>query len=494
MASNTTKDMTSGSTMKLILGFAVPLLMGMLFQQVYSLVDTIIVGRFLGVSALAAVGATGSINFLIVGFCQGICNGFALPVAQRFGAKDYDGLRKYVGNSAVLTIIFGGAITLITVIACRPILELMQTPADIIDLSYHYIVVIFAGIPAIMLYNILSAYLRSLGDSITPVIFLVLSAGLNIGLDLLFIVTFHWGVFGAAFATVLSQAVSGILCLILIIKKFDLLHLKREDWKLDWGYSRYLLIMGLPMGLQYSITAIGSVILQASVNTLGSTAVASMTAGSRISMFVVCPFDALGSTMATFGGQNVGAGRLDRLGRGLRSAVILGAIYSALILVILIFFGRDLILLFVSAKEAAVIAQAKQFLVTNAAFYLMLALVNIVRFLIQGMGFSGFAVFAGVFEMVARTLVGLVFVPIFGFTAACSANPLAWIFADCFLIPAFFHCRKKLQNAMTRLLCLHILRTLRVLPRCICIHRHLLIPVQTQGQFPHGEYPLHSPE
>lgn len=450
MASNTTKDMTSGSTMKLILGFAVPLLMGMLFQQVYSLVDTIIVGRFLGVSALAAVGATGSINFLIIGFCQGICNGFALPVAQRFGAKDYDGLRKYVGNSAVLSIIFGGAITLITVITCRPILELMQTPADIIDLSYHYIVVIFAGIPAIILYNILSAYLRSLGDSITPVIFLVLSAGLNIGLDLLFIVTFHWGVFGAAFATVLSQAVSGILCLILIIKKFDILHLAHDDWRLDWRYSKYLLIMGLPMGLQYSITAIGSVILQASVNTLGSTAVASMTAGSRISMFVVCPFDALGSTMATFGGQNVGAGRLDRLGRGLRSAVILGAVYSALILVVLIFFGRGLILLFVSANEAAVIAQAKQFLVTNAAFYLMLALVNIVRFLIQGMGFSGFAVFAGVFEMVARALVGLVFVPIFGFTAACFASPLAWVFADCFLIPAFFHCRKKLQNAMTR--------------------------------------------
>lgn len=442
--------MTSGSTMKLILGFAVPLLMGMLFQQVYSLVDTIIVGRFLGVSALAAVGATGSINFLIIGFCQGICNGFALPVAQRFGAKDYDGLRKYVGNSAVLAVLFGGAITLITVIACRPILQLMQTPSDIIDLSYNYIVVIFAGIPAIMLYNILSAYLRSLGDSVTPVIFLVISAGLNIGLDLLFIVTFKWGVFGAAFATVLSQAVSGILCLILIIKKFDILHLKLDDWKLDWNYTRYLLIMGLPMGLQYSITAIGSVILQSSVNTLGSTAVASMTAGSRISMFVVCPFDALGSTMATFGGQNVGAGRLDRLGRGLRSAVTLGAIYSALILVVLIFFGRDLILLFVNASEVTVIAQAKQFLVTNAAFYLMLALVNIVRFLIQGMGFSGFAVFAGVFEMVARALVGLVFVPIFGFIAACFASPLAWIFADCFLIPAFFHCRKKLQSAMTR--------------------------------------------
>lgn len=450
MAKNTTKDMTTGSPMKLILSFVVPLLMGMLFQQVYSLVDTIIVGQYLGVSALAAVGATGSINFLIVGFCQGICNGFALPVAQRFGARDYNGLRKYVGNSAVLSILFGGTITFITVIACRPILELMQTPSDIIDLSYNYIVVIFAGIPAIMLYNILSAYLRSLGDSVTPVFFLVLSAGLNIGLDFLFIVSFHWGVFGAALATVLSQAVSGILCLFLIIKKFDILHLKKDDWKLDWNYSRYLLAMGLPMGLQYSITAIGSVVLQASVNTLGSTAVASMTAGSRISMFVMCPFDALGSTMATFGGQNVGAGKLDRLGKGLRSAVTLGTVYSALILVVLILFGQNLLLLFVNATEVTVIAQAKQFLIINAAFYIMLALVNIVRFLIQGMGFSGFAVFAGLFEMIARTLVGLIFVPIFGFTAACFASPLAWIFADAFLIPAFFHCQKKLQQSLNR--------------------------------------------
>ena len=225
MGKDTTKEMTSGSTMKLILGFAVPLLMGMLFQQVYGLVDTIIVGRFLGVSALAAVGATGSINFLIIGFCQGICNGFALPIAQRFGARDYDGLRKYVGNSAVLSILFGGTLTVLTVVFCRDILLLMRTPSDIIDLSYQYIVVIFAGIPAIILYNILSAYLRSLGDSITPVVFLILAAVLNVGLDLLFIVVFHWGVFGAAFATVLAQAVSGILCLILIIWKFEILHL-----------------------------------------------------------------------------------------------------------------------------------------------------------------------------------------------------------------------------------------------------------------------------
>lgn len=449
MASNTTKDMTTGSSMKLILGFAVPLLMGMLFQQVYSLVDTIIVGRFLGVNALAAVGATGSINFLIIGFCLGLCNGFALPVAQRFGAKDYDGLRKYVGNSAVLSVIIGGTITVFTVVFCRNILQIMDTPADIIDLSYNYIVVIFAGIPATLLYNILSSHLRSLGDSVTPVAFLILSACLNIGLDLLFIVTFHWGVFGASFATVLSQLVSGVLCLVFIIIRFDILHLKRDDWRLDPAYVRNLLVMGLPMGFQYSITAIGSVILQAAVNGLGSIAVASMTAASKISMFVVCPFDALGSTMATYGGQNVGAGKLERLAKGLRSAVILGAIYSAVIFVVVYFFGENMIQIFLSPTEenaATVLVRAKEFLVINATFYFPLALVNIVRFLIQGMGFSGFAVFAGVFEMVARTIVGLFLVPVFGFVAACFASPLAWIFADAFLIPAFFFCRKRLRK------------------------------------------------
>lgn len=449
MASNTTKDMTTGSSMKLILGFAVPLLMGMLFQQVYSLVDTIIVGRFLGVNALAAVGATGSINFLIIGFCLGLCNGFALPVAQRFGAKDYDGLRKYVGNSAVLSVIIGGTITVFTVVFCRNILQIMDTPADIIDLSYNYIVIIFAGIPATLLYNILSSHLRSLGDSVTPVAFLILSACLNIGLDLLFIVTFHWGIFGASFATVLSQLVSGVLCLVFIIIRFDILHLKRDDWRLDPAYVRNLLVMGLPMGFQYSITAIGSVILQAAVNSLGSIAVASMTAAGKISMFVVCPFDALGSTMATYGGQNVGAGKLERLAKGLRSAVILGAIYSAVIFVVVYFFGENMIQIFLSPTEenaATVLVRAKEFLVINAAFYFPLALVNIVRFLIQGMGFSGFAVFAGVFEMVARTIVGLFLVPVFGFVAACFASPLAWIFADAFLIPAFFFCRKRLRK------------------------------------------------
>lgn len=446
MANNNTKDMSCGSPMKLILGFSIPLLLGMLFQQIYSLVDTIIVSRFLGVSALAGVGSTGSINFLIIGFCNGMCSGFALPVAQRFGAKDYAGLRKFVGNSAVLSIIFGLLLTVVTTLLCRNILVWMGTPSDIIDLAYNYIVVIFIGIPAIMLYNILSGYIRSLGNSIAPLVFLVIAACLNIGLDLLFILVFQLGVFGAALATVISQGISGLLCLLYIIRYMEILHLKKSDWQLDRSYVKPLLIMGLPMGFQYSITAIGSVILQSAVNSLGSVAVASMTAGTKISMFVVCPFDALGSTMATYGGQNVGAGRLDRLGKGLNSAVLLGSVYSVVIFVILFFFSGKLLLLFVSAKEVTVISQASQFLFWNSLFYIPLALVNIIRFLIQGMGFSGFAMFAGIAEMIARTLVGLIFVPVFGYTAACMASPVAWIFADAFLIPAFYYVRRVLQR------------------------------------------------
>ena len=450
MTKNNSKDLTVGSPTGLILGFSLPLLLGMLFQQVYSLMDTIIVGRFLSVSALAAVGSTGSICFLIIGFCQGVCAGFSLPIAQRFGAKDEKGLKKYVGNAGIVSVIIAIIMTALTVLLCGHILTGMNTPSDIYDLAYQYLIVIFAGIPATILYNLLSGYLRSLGNSVIPVIFLIIAAILNIGLDLLFILVFNMGVFGAAFATVLSQGISGVLCIIYIAKNVPLLHVSRNDLKLDSSYVRNLMVMGLPMGFQYSITAIGGVILQTAVNGLGSIAVASMTAASRISMFMVCPFDALGSTMATYGGQNVGAGKYDRLASGMKSAIILAAVYSAAILVVIIFLARPLIYLFIDPSDSAnitqVVAQARQFLITNTCFYMLLSLVNIVRFLIQGMGFSGFAVFAGVFEMIARALIGLIFVPIFGFTAACFASPLAWLFADCFLLPAFFHCRKKLMR------------------------------------------------
>lgn len=454
MAKNTTKNMTEGSPAKHIIGFAVPMLMGMLFQQIYNFVDTIIVGRYLGVNALAAVGSTGSIHFLIIGFCIGVCSGFTLPVAQRFGARDYEGLRKYVGNSAILASIIAIVLAVVTSLLCRNILEWMQTPADIIDDAYDYIFVTFVGIPAIMLYNILSGYIRSLGDATTPVIYLLISSFLNIGLDILFIVPFQMGVFGAALATILAQLVSGVLCLIHICLKFELLHLKRDDWRLNPQYVRVILSMGLPMGLQYSITAIGSVILQACVNPLGSIAVASMTASGKISGFMMCPLDALGSTMATYSGQNVGAGKLERLGKGLKSAILIGWVYSAIALAVSYFFGKDMISIFVEAKDAAlkaqVIDQGYLCLVIGLAAYALLTLVNTVRFTIQGMGFSGFAVFAGVAEMFARALVGIFLVPIFGFTGACFAGPVAWVFADAFLIPAYYSCYHKLKRIMNR--------------------------------------------
>lgn len=437
--------MTTGSPMKLILSFSIPLLMGGLFQQFYSMVDTIIVGRYLGVKALAAVGSTGSINFFIIGFCMGVCNGFAIPVSQKFGAKDYTGLRRFVANSVWLAAVFAVVMAIGTVAACRSILEMMRTPADIIEGAYSYIAVIFLGIPVTYLYNLLSGIIRAMGDSKTPVIFLTIAAGLNIVLDLLFVMVFKMGVGGAAWATVISQGVSGILCLIYMKKKFEILKISREEWRADGHLMLALCSMGIPMGLQYSITAIGSVILQSAVNTLGSAAVAAVTAAGKVNMFLMSPFDALGSTMATYGGQNVGAKKLGRLKEGLKSCTLLGAAYSVIALGIVAAAGRYLLLLFVDGSETVLLEQAFWFLFINVCFFFMLSLVNIVRFLIQGMGFPAFAIFAGVFEMVARSFAGFVLVPLFGFQAACFGNPFAWVLADLFLIPAFFHVLKKLK-------------------------------------------------
>ncbi len=448
MAKSVTKDMTSGSPMKLILQFCIPLFFGMLFQQFYSMMDTIIVGKFLGVGALAAVGATGSINFMIIGFCMGVCNGFAIPVAQQFGAGDYHALRKYVANSVWLSIAFSGVMTVAVCVFCRRILLLMNTPADIMDGAFRYIFVIFLGIPVVYLYNLLSGIIRSLGDSKSPLIFLIFSSVLNIVLDMVLILVFHMGVSGAAWATVISQAISGAACLIYMIKRFDILKMSGEEWQAGGVYLENLCNMGIPMGLQYSITAIGSVILQTAVNTLGSMAVAAIAAAAKIGMFFCCPFDAMGSTMATYAGQNVGAGKLERVSAGMKSTCMLGLVYSVLAFVVLALSGKTIALLFVSPSEHAILQDVNRYLVISAAFFFPLALVNIVRFTIQGLGFSRFAILAGVCEMAARSLVGMGFVPVFGYIAACFASPVAWICADLFLIPAYLYVMKKLYRMM----------------------------------------------
>lgn len=442
------KDMTKGSPMKLILGFSIPLFFGFLFQQFYNLVDTVIVGRFLGKENLAAVGATGSVNFLIVGFCMGICSGFSIPVSHKFGAGDYSGLRRVVANCVWLTIGFAVVLTSLTTVLCRDILIAMKTPDNILDAAYAYIWVIFLGIPVTFLYNMTSGVIRALGDSKTPVIFLVMSSFINIGLDLFFIINLNWGVQGAAWATVISQGVSGVCCLLFMIKKFEILRIQKEEWAPNRHLMGSLCGMGIPMGLQYSITAIGSVILQSATNTLGSDAVAAVTAAGRIGGFLACPFDAFGSTMATYGGQNIGAGKLERIGRGLKSCVLLGAGYSVIAFCISIFFGRPLATLFLDPSETALIGDVRLFLIINTIFYFPLALVNIIRFMIQGIGFPTFAILAGVFEMAARALAGFILVPVLGFTGSCLGSPIAWVFADVFLIPAYFHVKKVLKKRL----------------------------------------------
>lgn len=439
------KTMTEGSSFKIIMGFALPMLLGLLFQQFYSMVDTIIVGKWLGVDSLAAVGSTGSINFMIIGFCMGVCSGFSIPVSQMFGAGDHKALRKFYANSIKLSAVISIVMTVIVCLLCWNILVWMRTPSNIIEEANDYIFVIFLGIPTTFLYNLLSGIMRALGDSKTPVYFLIFSSIINIVLDIVSIGVFGMGVAGPAWATVISQGVSGILCLVYMIKKFPILHINRDEWVTDRNFISKLLFMGVPMGLQYSITAIGSVVLQSAVNTLGSMSVAAVTAGSKVSMFFCCPFDALGATMTTYAGQNVGAKKLERVGKGLKSAVMIGAVYSVIAFIILTFFGKMIALLFMDAENVDILNQVHQFLVINSLFYIPLTLVNVVRFCIQGMGFSTFAILAGVSEMIARSIVAFGLVPFIGYTAVCFANPLAWIMADAFLIPAYFICVKKLR-------------------------------------------------
>lgn len=448
MAKNATREMTSGSPVKLILSFAVPLLLGMLFQQFYSMVDTIIVGKSLGVDQLAGVGSTGAINFMIIGFCNGVCSGFAIPIAQSFGAKDYKRLRKFVANAAWLSIAFAAVMTVVVCVLCRQILFWMDTPENIFEYAYSYIFIIFLGIPATYLYNLLSGIIRSLGDSRTPVIFLVISAMLNIIFDLLAILVLHMGVAGAAWATVLSQLISGILCFLYMRKQYDILRFEKDEIKFEGRQAIILCNMGIPMGLQYSITAIGSVILQTSVNSLGKLYVTSVTAAQKLAILFWCPYDALGTTMATYAGQNVGAGKLERIGPGVKTAVKIGLVYSIFLFVVLNLFSSKLLLLFVNADSTDVIKNAGTYILFGSSAYFLLSLVNIIRFSIQGLGFSQFAILAGLFEMIARTIAAFGLVPFIGYYGVCLADPLAWIFADCFLIPAFFRCMRVCRKRM----------------------------------------------
>ena len=441
-----TKDMTQGNPISLILKFSIPLILGNLFQQLYNMVDTIIVGRALGLNSLTAVAATTSLNFLIVGFVLGVCSGLAIPVAQRFGAGDYKKMRNYVANAAYLAIALAVVLTVITTGCCHIILRWMKTPENILAEAYAYFWVICLGIPFTFLYNTVSGIIRALGDSRTPFYFLVISTILNIILDLVFIITLHWGVAGAAWATIIAQALSGVMCLIYMKKKYSILKSSPEERKLNFRAMSTLLMNGVPMGLQYSITAIGTIMLQSSVNVLDAVYVSAYAAAMKVKQLAMAPFDGIANACSTFCSQNLGAGKLDRIWKGVKNGVGIGLVYAVAIAFVLFFIGSEIAWMFVDRSETEVLAAVQLMLSCAAFFYPVLSILNCVRMTLQGMGFGAIAIFAGWLELAARAMMALLVIPKFGYIAVCFTDQAAWVVAAVFVVIVFLVEMRRLEK------------------------------------------------
>ncbi len=431
-------DMTKGKPLKLILAFCIPMLLGNIIQQVYNMVDSIVVGRYVGVDAFAGVSSTGSLTFLVIGFVLGLCSGFSIKISQSFGAGDYKEMRKYVANALYLSGAFAIILTVLTMLFTRPLLEVMRTPDNIIDYAYDYIIIIFAGITATMMYNILACILRAVGDSKTPLMFLGIAAVINIVLDLLFVISFNMGVKGVGYATVISQVVSAILCIIYIKKRYFILHFEKDELKLDVNKCKDLAFVGVPMALQFSITAIGTIILQFAVNSLGSAAVAAVGAALKVQSMAILSMETLGLTMATYSGQNLGAKKYDRIKEGVNKSLVVGVAYSLVIYAVIALLGGYISLLFIKKEETEIIGDVVKFLRISGAFYPMLAILFIIRNVLQGLGYSVVTMLAGVSELIARAVVAIAFVGPFGFNAVILAGPVAWICADIILIITYF--------------------------------------------------------
>lgn len=440
-------NMTVGNPGKLIVQFTMPVFIGNVFQQFYNMVDAVIVGKFVGTKALAGVGATGTISFLIIGFLIGLTAGFTVLTAQKFGAGDMDAMRKTVASAAILSFIVSAVMTLTSVVFMKDLLYLMNTPDDIFEYAYEYIVIICAGIFAQVLYNLLSSILRALGNSRVPLYFLILAALLNVILDLVFIICFRMGPAGAAYATVIAQGISGVACLFYIWKEVPQLHLHKDDWKVESRLLKTQIRIGFPMALQYSITAIGTMMVQSALNLLGSVAVAAFTAASKIEQIVTQAYVALGTAMATYCAQNMGAGELKRIRSGFRSATILGAVYSVIVAVFMIFGGKYLTYLFVEATDVPqVIGRVQTYLICVSVFFIPLTVVNLYRNGIQGMGYGLLPMTAGIAELVGRGAVAVLASYKKSYVGVCLASPMAWILAGSLLLIMYFKIMKSMEQ------------------------------------------------
>lgn len=441
-------DMTVGRPMKMILNFTIPVFIGGVFQQFYNMMDAIIVGKFVGTRALAAVGATGTIMFLIIGCLMGLTAGFSVITAQKFGAGKMDEMRQTVGNAAILSILISIVMTVVSMLGMRRLLIFMNTPEDILEGAYAYIMIICGGIFAQVLYNLLASILRALGNSKTPLYFLIISALLNIVLDLVFIIVFHMGVSGAAWATVISQGISGALCIVYIIRAVPELHLKRDDWRLRGNITKNQISVGFPMGLQYSITAIGTMMVQSALNMLGSYAVAAFTAGSKIENIFSQAFVAIGTTMATYNAQNIGAGKLERVREGFRCAHVIGVLYAIATGLILIFWGKYFSYLFISDNAAEVVPMVDTYVKCVGIFFIPLHFVNALRNGIQGMGYGFLPMMAGVAELLGRGVTAVVAASHKSYFGACMASPMAWIVATALLVAMYFFVMKDMGKKL----------------------------------------------
>lgn len=420
------KDMTIGSPAKQILYFSIPLLIGNLFQQFYNMADTFIVGRTLGSNALAAVGCTGGLTFLLQGFATGTTAGMSIVTAQRFGAQDEKGVKRSFAVSCLISILVTIVLTIFGLLATGPLLRILRTPAEIFDDAYRYFIFIVGGLASCMLFNLMSNAMRAVGDSISPLVFLVIACVLNIILDWTFILYLGMGVEGAAVATLVAQFLSGFLCIFYIKWKVPVLqigmkHFKctAEDWRLHFK-------LGLPMGFQSSIIALGTIVVQFALNTLGTTEIAAYTAASKLDNLGILPLMSFGIAMATYVGQNHGANKPHRIRQGIFQCSLMSIAFAIFIGVIDVCFGDNLSALFLTG-DAVAIKLSHEFLIVNGVCYSLLALLFVFRYSLQGLGYSFVPTVAGIAELVMRSICAIALTSVIGYAGTCIANPLAWI-------------------------------------------------------------------
>ena len=440
------KELTQGTPAKLIFYFTIPLLIGNIFQQFYNMADMIIVGQTLGKDALAAVGSTGSITFLILGFAQGLTAGLSIITSQRFGGKNYRGVKKSFATSIMISAIITIALTIVSLLLVHPMLVIMRTPIEIIDDAQAFISIILFGIFAAVAFNLLSNMIRALGDSRTPLFFLMIACVINIVLDLILIIHFHMGVAGAGIATVTAQIVASILCILYIYAKIPNLQLRKKDFQLDKREFRTHLAIALPMAFQSSIIAIGAIILQAAVNSLGTDAVAAQAAAGKIDQFAVQPMMSFGIAMATFTAQNYGAKKFGRILTGVKQCLIMSISFSVLAGGIMIIFGKQLVSLFINGQETAVLSLSQTYFIANGSMYWILAILFILRYTLQGLGQSVIPTIAGIMELVMRSFAAIFLTSLFGFLGAALASPLAWIGSVLVLLTSYLKAMKRLKK------------------------------------------------